>query len=482
LLKRFLRDSAIYVIPTVLSRGLAVILVPLYTRVLSPADYGTLDMLVVFGSLVNLTVALEVSQGVARFYAGEQDPGRRVLYASSAFWFTVATYGAFAVAALAFSEPLSALLMGRTGLDFFFRLGVVGIWLNGIVYLIQNQFRWELRSTKYTVASLIVTCVTAAVAVFLGYVLRWGLTGLLLGTIAGSLAGSSYGLYHLRTSFRFRFHGGFLKEMLSYSTPLVPASIAVFVSHYIDRLMINHFLSLDAVGLYGIGFRLAGVVGLVMVGFQGALTPLVFTYYREERTPRDLADIFRLFIAFASMMFLGLTLFAPEILRLLTTPAYYAAAPVVVFLVPAILLSNMYLFAPGITIAKKTHLILWINVVGAALHFGFNLLLIPMFGIGGAAVATLGGYACMFAAYMVLGQRLYRVPHSWGRLGTAAGLMGLMSVVISAADVPSTYALTAKALALAGGVAIVLVTGLVRGSELRLVRDVLNRRLASIAS
>jgi hypothetical protein len=102
---------------------------------------------------------------------------------------------------------------------------VIGIWLNGIVYLIQNQFRWELRSKNYTVASVMVTFVTAAVAVFLGYVLRWGLTGLLGGTISGSAAGAAYGVNHLRSSFRFQFHGGSLKEMLHFSTPLVPAGI-----------------------------------------------------------------------------------------------------------------------------------------------------------------------------------------------------------------------------------------------------------------
>jgi O-antigen/teichoic acid export membrane protein len=482
LLKRFLRDSAIYVIPTVLSRGLSVILVPLYTRVLSPADYGTLDMLVVFGSLVNLSVALEVSQGVARFYAAEQDADRRVRYASTSFWFTVMMYSGFLAVALAFAEPTSALVIGQPGLDFYFRLGVVGIWLTGIVYLIQNQFRWELKSRQYMVVSLIVTFVTAAVAVLLGYVLRWGLTGMLLGTIAGSLAGMVYGLYHLRSSYRLRFDAGFLKEMLVYSTPLVPAAVAVFVSKYIDRLMINHYLSLEAVGLYGIGFRLAALVSLVMAGFQGALTPLVFAHYREERTPQDLADIFRLFMALAAMMFLGLALFAPEILRLLTTPAYYGAAPVVVFLVPAILLSNMYIFAPGINIARKTHLILWINLVGAALHFGFNALLIPVFGMIGAAVATLAGYACIFAAYMVLSQRLYRVPHAWGRMVVTVALVAALVAVMTAAELPPGIAVGVKAAALVGGAAIVVATGLVRISELRLLRDVLHHRVASIAS
>ena len=207
--------------------------------------------------------------------------------------------------------------------------------------------------------------------------------------------------------------------MLLFSAPLVPSGIAVFVSHYIDRLMINHFLTLGDLGLYGIGFRLSSSVGLVMVGFQGALTPLIYTHYQAPETPRQIAVIFRAFCFFALLLFFGLAIFAKEILWLLTTPEYYSAADVILFLVPAILVSNMYIFAPGIGIAKKTHLTLWINVCGAILNTGFNYLLIPLFGIQGAGAATLMGYIFVFASNVFFSQRFYPVPHEWKSLGKA---------------------------------------------------------------
>ncbi len=116
MLKKFLSDSLIYSIPAVISRGLSVILVPLYTRVLSPSDYGSLELVTVFGSIVNLTIALEVSQGVARFYAAESDPDRKILYASSAFWFTIVCYSIFSVFMLLSSSNVASLVMGRNGL------------------------------------------------------------------------------------------------------------------------------------------------------------------------------------------------------------------------------------------------------------------------------------------------------------------------------------------------------------------------------
>lgn len=426
MLRAFLKDSAIYALPALISRGLSLFLIPLYTRVLSPADYGSLDLLTVFASIVNLTIALEVSQGLARYYAGEQAHDRKVAYASSAFWFTLVCYSIFAVLALLFTRQLATLIMGQAGMETAFRLGVAFILFNGLFYLIQNQFRWELRSQDYAMVSLLMSLVTAGASVWFAYGVRWGLEGLLLGMIIGSFAGTIFGLWRLRNSFRFQFDAGCLREMLVFSTPLVFSGVAVWASLYIDRIMINHLLSVDDVGLYGVGYRVASIAGLIMVGFQGALAPLVYTHYREQNMPRQLATIFRLFILLAMLLFLVLTLFATDILKFLVTERFYGGTVVVVFLVPAIFLANMYIFAPGIGIAKKTDLMIWINVGGALLNIGLNYILIPTMGIIGAGLATLLGSFGVFVAYMVMSQKLYPVPHQWGPIMAAAALAAVL--------------------------------------------------------
>lgn len=479
MLRAFIRDGAIYAIPSIVSRGLAVILIPLYTRVLTPVDYGSFDLLSAFAVLVNLTVALEVSQGVARFYSSEEDIERRVTYASSAFWFTIFCYAVFLSTALFFNKELSLLVMGRGGMETSFQVGVLYIFINGVFYLIQNQFRWELNSVHYAIVSLIVTFVTAVLAVILTYVVAWGLVGLLLGMAGGAMAGCLYGLWYLRHSFRFRFQWGRLKEMLAFSAPLVPSGIAVFVGQYIDRIMINQYLSLDDVGLFGIGFRVASIVGLVIVGFQGALTPLIYAHYRDPATPQHLARIFRTFVSFALLMFLVVSLFAKEILTVLTVPAYYNAASLVVFLVPAILLSNMYIFAPGTAIEKKTHLILWINVGGAVLNVLLNALLIPSFGLHGAAVAKLVSYGLVFGAYMWFSQKLYHVPHNWRSLANATLLVGVIAYWLPQIELSFEIMLALKLAGLASGVLVILIIGLVRLSELKRFKEIVWKRLST---
>lgn len=476
MLRTFVRDSAIYAIPSIFSRGLALILIPLYTRILSPADYGSFDLLSAFAGLVNLTVALEVSQGLARYYSDENDTGRKIAYASSAFWFAVFCYTVFLGVAFLFEPGLSPVVMGQEGKGAEFQVGVIYIYANGIFYLVQNQFRWELRAGHYAIVSLLVTIVTAVLTVILAYVLGWGLFGLLVGMAGGALLGCLYGLWYLRRSFRFRFQWERLKQMLAFSLPLVPSGIAVFAGQYIDRIMINHYLSLDEVGLFGVGFRVASITGLAIVGFQGALTPLVYAHHRDPSTPHDLARIFRIFVAFSLLLFLLVSVFAREIVTVLTVPAYYEAASIVVFLVPAILLANMYIFAPGTAIEKKTYIILWINVLGAVLNVMLNALMIPAWGIQGAAIAKFLSYGAVFGAYMVYSQKLYPVPHDWKSLAGAALLVGAVAYWLPQIEPAPEARIAIDVAGLALGMLIVLRCRLIRVSELQKLRDMVWKR------
>jgi O-antigen/teichoic acid export membrane protein len=478
MLRTLLKDSAVYAIPAFISRGLTLIMLPLYTRVLNPADFGSLDLFILFASIVNLTIALEVSQGVARFYASEPNPERKMLYASSAFWFTFGCYAIFLGVMLFFSVSLVELIMGQAGLHLEFQIGLVYIFVNGIFCLIQNQFRWELRSIHYAIVSVTMVVVTAGVSIWLAYFLQWGLVGLLVGMLSGCVVATVLGLWWLlRSSYQFRFSGIQLKEMLQFSTPLVFSGIAVWVSMYVDRMMINNFLTIDDLGIYGIGYRLASIAAMVMVGFQGALTPLIYSHFQDSSTPRQLERIFRIFLFFALMMFLFLTLFAFDILVLIAPPNFYGASIVVVFLVPAILFSNMYIFSPGIGIAKKTHWVVWINLIGGLTNVALNYCLIPMFGITGAGMATVLSSGGIFAAYTLIGQRFYPIPHNWLRIFTAVGLAALIAVILPLWTLPDIVRWIVNFLVLIGFALLAPPLGLIKRDEILLGWRVISQRI-----
>jgi O-antigen/teichoic acid export membrane protein len=412
-LQSFIKDSIFYIIPSILSRGIGFFLLPLYTRILSPADYGAFDLFMVAGSLVSLTIALEVSQGLARHYPDAKKEGQGAVFASTGLSFTVICYAIALLVAFPFADSLSYHLTGKDTYAAEFRLALIYFLANGIYLYLQSYLRWDLQSKQFAISSIIVTLVTALTAVFLAGVQGMGLLGILWALIIGTGLGSTYAAFIMKDSLRFQMDVSKLIEMLRFSIPLVPSGILVFVTYYIDRLMINHYLGLEETGIYAVAFRIATVISILAAAIQGAITPLIFNNYKNPKTPEQISIIFQLFLSVSLVAWLGISLFANEILLVMTTQSFYGAAPLVAILAPSLIISSMYVFAPGISIAKKTHIIIWINLAAAIINIALNMAFIPWLGIYGAAVATLIANLSAFILYIVISHKYYPIPHEW---------------------------------------------------------------------
>lgn len=482
MLKAVLRDSLVYGLASLLSKGLAIFLLPLYTRVLSPSDYGAYDLLITLGALANLVVALEISQGLARHWADAAEPAVRRRLASTSLWFSVLMYSLFLIVGLLAASQFNALLLGDARYLNAFCLGVGFIAVNGIYYLLLNQFRWELRSKAYALASVAYALFTLLFAMVFCLWLDLGLVGVMQAQLMAALLACLLCLWLLRRTFGWLFDVGQLHAMLRFSAPLVPAGLAVFISLYVNRFALNHFGNLEDVGHFGIGSRIAALSALLILGIQAALTPLVYQHYRDPQTPGQIARLFSWFMAVALVGCLFLALFARELLMLFATPEFMAGAALVGVLAPALLLSQMYIFAPGIAIAKKTHWQLWVTLLSAAASVAGNWLLVPLWGIWGAALATLLASSLFFFCWLSLSQRLYRIPYAWRALLLSS--LGFVvcagvGVQLEAMGLALPLKLLLKSLLMCVLLGFVVVCGLLPLTDLRAVVQQLRRVVGS---
>lgn len=404
------RDGAVYTAGALLSRGVALLLLPLLTRVLGPADYGALDLISAWGVLVALVVPLEIAQGLARLWNESPAGEARRRLAGTAWTFVSTGYGLFALLGMAAAEPLARLLLGESGWAAALRAGVCFVAANGVFTLLQSQFRWELRPIAYTMVSLLYALATLALVALASLGLRAGLAGVLWAQCGAALLCSCVGYGLLHRGLRWGIARHELAAMLRYSLPLVPAGVAVFVSLYINRLMLNALAPLSDVGQFGIASRLAGAVTLTLVGIQAALTPLIYAHHRDPETPALLARLLEGFSALALLCCLTIGVFGSELIALVATEEFLPAAPLLSWLAPAALISQMYVFAPGIAIAKKTHWQLGVTLVAAAAGALLNAVLIPLAGTAGAAWATLASAAVFFGTWLAVSQRCYPLP------------------------------------------------------------------------
>lgn len=427
------RDGMIYAGGGVLARAIGLLTLPMVVRTLTPAEYGALELITTIGVLVNLVLPLEISQGLARFWNERQEGAPRRRLAGTAWTFTVASHVAFVAACSLAAAPIALALLGDAGYASAVRAGSCAIAFNNVFYLLQNQFRWELRPQAYAAATLFY----ATANLFLLAVFIWALGARLEGVLwAQAIAAASacaIGFAWLRRSFAFGIARAEMAEMLRFSLPLVPAGVAIFASFYVNRLMLNALGTLQDVGLFGLASRLAGVATLALMGIQ-AVTPWVYAHHREPETPMRLARLLEGFAAVTLAACLALGLFATELVLLLATPDYVDAAAQVTWLSVASILAQLYIFTPGIVLAKKTYWQLAITLGSACTGIALNVLLIPHWGVWGATLATLGAGAVFFGVWAGASQRLYPLPIRWGPIAAAVGLFVLLGLAVPLLD------------------------------------------------
>jgi O-antigen/teichoic acid export membrane protein len=412
MIRRFLRDSVLYTFSAVLTRGISFVLLPLYTAVLSPDEFGTYDYINVIGSFILVTATLEVAQGIHRFVPeAREDLEERRSLASTALLFTCACYAALILLFGLFSGALASSVLGVQESGHLVTGATVMFASSALLILVQAQLRSELRVGEHIRSAIIVSVASAAFSAIGLLWLKAGVMGLIAGITLGNLTGFAYAFGRSRDVYRLRFSIGHLKTLLQFSAPLVPSSIGVISALLIDRIMIKNMMSLEDLGIFGIAARIAVLTSLLSMGVQQALTPLIYTKYKDEGTPREIARLFWMFCGLAVLAVLGIWAITPLLLTIMVPPTYYGAAPLVPIVSASVLVSTLYNFAPGLVLAKRTGIISLISIATAILSLVSNLLLIPHYGLMGSAVGTLLAALGGFILHIIVAHPHYPVPY-----------------------------------------------------------------------
>ncbi len=427
MIKAFLKDSLIYGITNVLTKGISLILVPFYTHILNPGDYGVIEILSIALTIITMVMPMEITQAISRFFP---DPGyqkdKKSIASTSLFYSLTVFLFCFSIFEL-FPKRISYLLISR---DETFLVQIMGavIIANGLFYFTQNQLRWMLKPIRYMICSLVYSLTTISLSILFVLVLKYGVKGVFaaqaIGGFLGFIVGFSLGKEVYTLSFSYKI----LKVLLKYSTPIVPGTLMVFMFTYIDRLLINRFFGLVELGLYGIAYRVASIVGIVMNGITGSITPIIITNYKDHDTPAKLEKIFRYVICTSLIITTTISMFSKEILSIIAPPNYSRAFMAIPFLLYAGFLASFYVFTPGLFIAKKPIYITYITIAGAVSNTILSLILIPYFNIAGAGLATALASFIVFGIYMYLSQKFYYVPHQF-KILTISFLISVIIII-----------------------------------------------------
>ncbi|MBV8429875.1 MAG: lipopolysaccharide biosynthesis protein [Solirubrobacterales bacterium] len=430
-LKRLLRSLAAYQVADVVSKFIAVLLLPVYTHYIHPAGYGVVELLANGVIFISILVRFGMIESFLRFHFSDADQARRDALARRAVVFLlVATTLTCAVLA-ALAAPLSRLILGYTDTQIFL-IAVLGLWAFTNLELAYALLRADERVRAYAAASLINVAITVAASLVLVVGLGLGPRGLLLGNYGAStlvLFGLWWTMRHRLAPFRFA-GAERLGQLLRFGLPTVPAEASVYALSIVDRYYVYHDRSPRQAGLYSIAVKLAGAVAFIVRAFMYAWPPLAYSVSDDAEAARLYGLVTTYYALVSGWAVAGLTLLGRWVLRLLTAPAFHGAYPALPWLALGWAMYGLWVvFLVIAGRAKVTTRNFPAAFAGLAANVILLILLVPALGIAGAGIALCGAYAVMLAVMHLLTRRAFSVAFEWRRLVQLTLVMGGITVL-----------------------------------------------------
>src|SRR6266536_5107287 len=445
-LKELLRHSAVYGLGSIVARVMAVLLLPLYTRYLSPTDYGLIETLVALAAVLTALVAQAMKSAFFRFYFDSEEQGRRLLVVRTAFWYVFAASTAVLIAGIALAQPISWLLFHTRSHQGLVIAAFIGLWAAMNYEQMTSLFRVEQRSTAYVIATLANVAITIVATVLLVVVYDKGPLGVLVGNFTGTLVVYAALLAYSRRALGLQFDRSLYRQMNKFGLPLVPSAVALWLTNFSDRFFLVKLTDAHEVGLYSIGVRVASAIVLLLTAFRLAWPAFAYSIEDDAEARRTYGFVLTYLIAVVSWLSLTLGLLAPWLVRLLTTPQFYPAQNVVAPLAFGVAAFGAYVVVQiGTGRARQTRSNWLVTGAAAAVNVALNLALIPSYGRMGAAVATVVAYTLLFVGMAWRAQRVFPVSYQWRRVATLGLAAVGLTVLGKLLDAPLAVALALTA-------------------------------------
>ena len=433
-LKRLGRETLVYGSSTVVGRLLNFLLLPLYTHCLTPADYGVVATVFTYIAMGNVLYSHGMDFAFMRF---SKTDGPDTGDFSTPFWSLLVTALVFSGLIHVFATPLAVAALVPGELSDIIRYSA---WIMALDALCLVPFA-ELRLTHKPAAYAAIKVANIVLNVALNYAflvaVPMGIRGVFLASLIASAATFVLVSPVLWLRLKARFDRELYPKLLRFALPIVPAGLASMMVQVINRPILQRLADDSAVGLFQANYRLGIFMMMVVNMFDMAWRPFFIQRAAQPGAREIFARILTYFVAGASFLFLAVTLFIPDFAALpvlrgktIIHPAYWAGLGIVPIVTLGYVFNGIYvnLLAP-VSLAKRTDLVAWATMAGALVVIAGNLLMIPRWGLTGAALATPAAYMTMAGLLFLLGRRVYPIPYEYRRLVHVAACLAVTVLI-----------------------------------------------------
>ena len=417
--RRLASSVWVYASASVAQKGLAFLLIPIYTRFIKPDEYGVLELLTAFSTVAFGLLALGLPAAIMKCYHRDADSPTeqaRILTTANVVGIPLLVVGSALLILIA--EPLSRLLFGDGQAVGLVRLMVLGGLFSTVDLLLLTELRAEQRAMAYSTVVLLQFLTAMLLNILLVVHFSMGVRGILVGNLVSHVVALPVALWLAAKQTELRVAPRLVRPLLTFGLLMVPSVLAGWVINLSDRYILNLFSQLDEVAVYGIGYKFGMVIEFLIVWpFQLAWPALAFSISSRPGHKSTYARILTYLAAVLAGAVVALSVLSRAVVPVVVGEGYEQAYRVVPLVALGYAFTGIFFcLNPGIHIAGKTKFFPLLSASTAALNIALNFLLIPHYGMMGAAAATTLSFFASAAGAWLLAQRFYPVRYEYSRL------------------------------------------------------------------
>lgn len=418
-IRRTIKHSAIYGLGNVSTKLVGIVLLPLYTKWISVAEYGVLGLLELLSRFGFAVFSMGITTAFFRWYGLSEDEQERRRIVFTSILFLCITNAVVIVLLSMLRGHLSQWLFSDERYNQAIVIVLCDVGLTTVLAIPRNLLRLQERSALYCFSTVTRLTVALLLNIYFVAVRRWGVEGVVVSQLLSSLFLSLSLAFYVGRNVSLRFMSGMLGAMLRYGAPLILASMSSILLNLGDRYVLKALSSLQEVGLYTLGYKVSGVVNMLLVqAFTLSFFPIIWNVVHRPDANVFFSRILTYFSFVVCWGVLGISLFSRELIEMFARNSAYWGGYRVVFPLAFsyFLIGVIYIFNTGLYLSKKTSHILVLTAGAALFNILLNILLVPLWGMMGAAVTTVLSYGALAVATYHVAQRSYLIPYDLKRV------------------------------------------------------------------
>ena len=413
-----LKNSAIYLIPVLFSALLPLITLPIFTRILTPDDYGVWGLSQVYASFVIGIANFGLTVGYERNFFEYKEVKEKLSLLYSTLLFVIISFVSFGLITFVLKEQISKWIIGSSEYsDILFltycATGIMSLKLYFLIYLKNTKNAKEF--TKYTITESILA---VTVSLFLVVYKHVGIIGLVWGQLIGSVITIVILSYNFMRMASPTFNGKLLNQSLKISIPLTPRMFFGLINSQFDKYMIGLLSNVSGVGVFNIGQKVANITFTFMTSIQNVFSPEVYKRMFEdgEEAKKSIGSYLTPFVYVSISIGFVISLFSEEIIMLLTPVSFHKAIDIVIIFS---MLYGTYFFGkqPQLVFMKKTYITSILTLVSIGINIAINIPFITKWGVMGAAWGSLLAGIISGSISFAISQYHYKIEWEYKKLG-----------------------------------------------------------------